>query len=280
MRKSVSILGLLILAASIAGLVLWPGIQTQSADEVEGAPEIEGAPLLDLTSENGGLPEGMRGSSDDLGGEATSQAISYRDAIRQRVAASSRRMNLPPPPAMRSPSGEIDPLQCERSSSTCQYFSPMSAKSWDDAQWMRRHGFLDAAQLAEAERWSDAELDTRVKFGDPAAVAELARRFLENGDELYAREVLMDAVRRGNVYAAHRLAAIDNGRSFPFHTRPGLEWLLVARRMGDTEVTMTYIASQYDQLQPRELDHAMLIADRWAERLNLHSRPLQRRPER
>ncbi len=272
--KRVVLSSVLILAVSIIGLVSWRGLQLQSGQEREDAQGSEQAHAQDFT-------RGQSSSSpDDLVGDASSESASYSDVIRRRVAASSRMMMLPSPPAMRSPSGEIDPLQCERSSSTCEFHSPLSAMSWDEAQWMRNRGFLDAEQLAEAAGWTSAELDARAKSGEPAAVAEFARRLLENGEELQAKEVLMDGIRRGNVYAAHRLAAIDEGRSLPHYSRPGLEWLFVARRMGDTQVTMSYISGRYPGLSQSEIDSAMLFADRWSERLNLQNLQIQRRPER
>lgn len=205
---------------------------------------------------------------------------SYRETIRRRVEHANKPFKIPAPPAMRSPTGEKDTLQCAPPDSHCDAFGPLSASSWDEAQWMRRHGFLDAAQALAAADWSETELDHRAQLGEPAAVAELAKRYLAKGEELEAKEVLMDGVRRGNIYAAHQLAAIDEGRTLPFYKRPGLEWLFVARRMGDAQVGMTYITSRYPNLQPSEIDHAMLVADRRVEQFRLHARPMERRPDR
>lgn len=211
---------------------------------------------------------------------AHSSGAAYSESIRQRVVNANKPFDLPDPPAMRSPTGEKDVLQCAPSDSHCDAFSPLFASSWDEAQWMRRHGFVDAAQQLAAAEWSESELDLRIKAGDPVAVAELAKRFLSKSEELEAKEVLMDGVRNGNIYAAHQLAAIDEGRTLPFYKRPGLEWLLVARRLGDAQVGMTYIMSRYPNLQPSEIDHAMLVADRRIEQFRLNGRTVERRPER
>lgn len=266
----------LILVVVLAFGLWW--LQQQPADEtgMKGGHAMAASGALDSDASAGSLERAM----DDPGVVGRQTSETYRDQIRQRVANASRKISLPAPPAMRSPSGDIDLLQCARSDADCDYFSPFFASSWDEAQWMRKHGFVDEEQLKEAANWSELNLDRRLRGGDQLAVAELARRFVAEGRELEARELLKDGVRNGNIHAAHRLAAMDEGRTLPHYSRPGLEWLFIARRMGDSQANMTYIMSRYPNLQPHELDHAMLIADRHVERLGLNARPVRRRPER
>lgn len=204
--------------------------------------------------------------------------LSLRDSIRQRAEQESREFRDPVAPASRSSTGATDPLQCIDADARCGEGDPLAASSWDEAQWMRSRGFVDQVQRNRAQGWTDSELEDRYRNGDPAAVSELARRFAQSGEELAAKKVLSDAVRGGNVFAAHELAGLDAGRSRPHYSRPGLEWLFVARRLGDGKVTMLYILERYPNLQPQEIDHAMTVAERVSERLDLPNRPVERRP--
>jgi hypothetical protein len=203
-----------------------------------------------------------------------------RESIRRRVKEDQHEFIDPKPPALRSPAGETDPLQCmDPSVDVCDNSSnPLAASSWDEAQWMRARGFVDEQQLANAGVWSDAELDQRYRNGDAAAVLELARRFSAANERAAARRVLSDAVRLGNIRAAHELAKLDYGKSYEWYATPGLEWLFVARRLGDGGVTMTYVMQRYPNTQPAQLDQAMTAADRVFERLNLQAMPTERRP--
>ncbi|MBT9161209.1 MAG: hypothetical protein DDT26_02513 [Dehalococcoidia bacterium] len=213
--------------------------------------------------------------------ETSGKEMSLRASIRENAQRASREFRDPVSPALRSPDGRIDPLQCfPLEGHQCQQSDPMVAASWDEAQWMRSRGFLDAQQIERAKAWTDAELDDRYRNGDPSAVIELARRFEESGESLAARKVLADAVRGGNVFAAHQLASIDSGRATPHYSRPGLEWMFVARQLGDGRVTMSYIIARYPNLQPAEIDQAMTVAERLSERLNLGNRVIERRPGR
>lgn len=210
---------------------------------------------------------------------ASESSLDVRASVRRRADEERRRFSLPQNAPLRSPTGAVDSLQCVADEVGCESDDPMAAESWPEAQWMRERGFVDEQQLAAAQRLSDSELDSRYQAGDPAAVLELARRFSVNGEEIEARTLLRDAVSRGNVRAAHELARSES-QIRSAHSRPGLQWLFVARRMGDGRVTLSYMRSQFPNLQDREIDHAMLVADRYSHELGLLSRPVQTRPER
>lgn len=225
----------------------------------------------------GGVVGGFPRSSGAVFDDGASADI--RGSIRRRVEEERRKFDLPSELPARSPTGAVDALQCIDGDLGCDPENPLRARSWPESQWMRERGFVDDRQQAIAERWSDAELDARYRAGDPAAVLELARRFSLNGEDIAARILLRDAVRAGNVRAAHQLAQSESGiRSA--HSRPGLQWLFVARRMGDGAVDLTYMRTQFPNLRDSEIDHAMLVADRYSQQLGLLSRPIQPRPER
>lgn len=274
MRVGQVIFALLVVTAM--GLGVWWALLDEQASPTGQQSSGESAGALGTAHE----PADVKPQESALPRPAVSSEITYRELISQRVVEARKPFKLPQSPHMRSPSGEKDPLQCEPADSDCDLSSPHFALSWDEAQWMRRHGFLDAKQVLAVSQLSDEEIDERAQLGDPAAVSELAKRYLARGDELEAKEVLMDGIRGGNIFAAHQLAAVDEGRSLPFNKRPGLEWLLVARRMGDSQVGMSYILTRYPNLQPQEIDHAMLVADRRIEQFRLNSRVIERRPDR
>lgn len=239
-----------------------------------------GVPESHLELDGSGLGPDAAETDHDSDANLVSSSLSYRETIRRRVEDANKRFVLPKPPAMRSPSGAKDALQCEPPGDGCDPSSPLVARSWDEARWMRDHGFVDPSQKLAASGWSEETLDQRIRAGDPLAVAEMARRFLADGEELEAKEVLMQGVRNGNVYAAYQLAAVDEGRRLPVPMRWGLEWLFVARRMGDSQVDMSFIMSRYPDLTHAEIDHAMMAADRRTQQLGISTRSVRLRPDR
>lgn len=275
MKKSSMLLSLAI-GGALAIVFLWryadPSAATIAPSGEASASQLAQAPPLDRSLD----------SDDASGGEspsASDTSLDVRASVRRRADEERRRFSLPQNAPLRSPTGAVDPLQCVADEVGCESDDPMAAESWPEAQWMRERGFVDKQQLAAAQRLSDSELDSRYQAGDPAAVLELARRFSVNGEEVEARTLLRDAVSRGNVRAAHELARSES-QIRSAHSRPGLQWLFVARRMGDGRVTLSYMRSQFPNLQDREIDHAMLVADRYSHELGLLSRPVQTRPER
>lgn len=265
------------IAASLAiAAWFWFGVHYGSMSGPEITyPELEAdsiVPLERLESNGGGSA-----SADAL--TRNDASVDLRGAIRRRAEEERRQFALPSDPPLRSLTGAVDPLQCTMGGVECDTDDPLRAESWPESQWMREHGFIDEQQRATAQGWSDAELDSRYRSGDPAAMLELARRFSLNGEDIAARTLLQDAVSLGNVRAAHELARSESGiRSA--HSRPGLQWLFVARRMGDGKVDLTYMRSQFPDLRDGEIDHAMLVADRYSLQLGLFRRPVQPRPER
>jgi hypothetical protein len=264
----------------MAGLAL-ALLDRDPSERATGNPVVSGtAPGMaaDPLDQDTGIsaPASAPGRASPLESGGTVRASIERRSAELRADKSLR---LPPPPAPRSPDGTVDPLQCDPVSPTCfAKRDPLSADSWDEAQWMRRHGFVDAAQAAAAETWSEEVLDHRLRLGDPAATMELARRLLNEQKEHEAIVLLTDAVQGGNVLAAHRLAAIDEGRRLAYNPFPGMEWLFVARRLGDGKVTLEYIRHRYPGVEFRHIDHSMVIADRLILRYGLQNRPVERRP--
>lgn len=232
--------------------------------------------------------KGLSTQADDMapderpsGEKPPPDATDFQAHFRDRVANLPRSIKLPRPLSDRSPSGEMDPLQCEAPWEGCEPNDPRFAASWEEAQWMRRRGFVDSKQREAALAWNDAELDERYRLGDPAAVVELARRFEVGGEYLAANLVLSDALKTGNVQAAYELLALDKPRSagaMDGYVRNGLEWVFVARRMGDGRATMSYAMSQFPNLRPDQLDMAMLAADRIAAEYRLNDAVVEYRP--
>jgi|GEM_PF-4968724 len=273
MKRSALVLALILVV--VGAVYLWSQHVHPLAGDVANAREEVSEVARHRMSE----PSREQASLDVVSLDSSSSRAPLRDLIRESAERESREFRDPVAPALRSPTGATDPLQCAVSVGIdCEQRGPLVAASWDEAQWMRSRGFLDEAQLETAKIWTDGELDDRYRNGDPAAVSELARRFAQSGEELAAKKVLADAVRGGNVFAAHQRAAIDAGKSAPHYSRPGLEWMFVARQLGDGRVTISYILARYPNIQPHEIDQAMTVAERLSERLNLRSRQIERRP--
>jgi hypothetical protein len=276
MKRSVLLL-VVVASAVVAGGLCFVAFRPQGQTEAQ-VSEID--PEASTARRESGVGAGSQDATSDVSTNLARANLNLRESIRRRVEEDSHMFTEPKAPALRSPSGEIDPLQCmDPKVDVCDNAAnPFAASSWDEAQWMRARGFVDEQQLRAAGEWSDDELDQRYRSGDSLAVLELARRFSANEEPAAARRVLSDAVRLGNVRAAHELAAMEYGTSHEWYATPGLEWLFVARRLGDGGVTMSYVMQRYPGLQSAQIDQAMTAADRVFERLNLQAMPIQRRP--
>jgi hypothetical protein len=110
-----------------------------------------------------------------------------------------------------------------------------------EAQWLKKHGYPTAEEIANLDLMSDAELADRVAKHDPMASVFRGLKAEKAGDLRSAATNFEIAARRGSIYARQRYAELSRASSLsdmpnsdPYNYNAGyLTELELAKYMGD-----------------------------------------------
>jgi hypothetical protein len=152
---------------------------------------------------------------------------------------------------------------CEQSDDACKD-DPLAASSYEEAVWLREHGYPTTRQLADYEMTATESLRAAAATGDLASHALYGRRLVEEGDYYGGTLELYRAAKSGGYYALYELSDVymspdhNAGASEPF------AYLRVAYLLGDAKAGR-YMAQLLDARGGADIVEMRLIDDRAAQ---------------